>query len=109
MIKFLPFMLLVNLWPLTAAHRVASKSGDWGDARTWGNTGVPVAGDTIAVKNRVSVTVSDRRSVGASGPSGSTAIQLNDSGALVIANGGFLQVRGDVVYTPGLENTRPAV
>ena len=47
--------------------------------------------------------------MGASGPSGSTAIQLNDSGALIIANLGFLQVRGDVVYAAGVENTAPAV
>ena len=109
MTKFLPFILLLSLCPLTAAHRVASKSGNWAEARTWGNTGIPVEGDTITVKNKVTVTVSDRRTVGASGLSGSTAIQLNDSGALIIASGGFLQVRGDVVYAAGLENTAPAV
>ena len=92
----------------SAAERTATASGNWADAKTWeGN--VPGDGDTVAVKDGVTVTVSDERVVGASGENGAVAINLNKSGALVVAKVGSLRVRGDVVYAGGPANTTDAI
>ncbi len=95
---FLLMLLSSSAW---AANYTATASGDWSFASTWGNSGPPENGDTATISDGVTVTVSDARTVGTSGPSGTIAINAADSGALIIAAGGLLQVRGDIQYSSG--------
>lgn len=57
--------------------------------------------DTVTIKDGVTVTVSDARVVGLSDGNGTIAIELGHAGALVIASGGILQVRGDIEFGAG--------
>ena len=91
-----------------SAERTAVTSGDWSAKDTWGGT-IPVDGDTAIIGDKLTVTVSDERTIGASGANDTTAINLGKSGAIVVAKGGLLRVRGDVVYTAGLGNLTTAV
>ena len=100
-------ILLLATCALGAEH-TATVTGDWSDAKTWDGA-IPGDGDTVVVSDDVTVTVSDARVVGTSGPNGTVAMNLNKSGAIVVAKGGTLRVRGDVVYTSGPGNTSPAV
>ncbi len=92
----------------SATERTALATGDWSTTNTWDGA-IPGDGDTIRIRDGVTVTVADARIVGPSGASGTPAIHLQKSGALVIAKGGDLRVRGDVIYTPGLDATTTAV
>ncbi len=91
-----------------AAERAALTSGDWSSPKTWDGN-IPGDGDTIIIRDGVTVTVSDARTIGSSGADGTLAANLQKSGALLIAKGGILRVRGDVVYTAGLDATSTAV
>ncbi len=86
----------------------AGISGNWNSAAIWGGAGVPGNHDTVTVKNGVTVTVSDSRIIGLSGKNGTTAIDLGNTGSIVIAAGGTLQVRGDIVYSAGVAATPAA-
>jgi hypothetical protein len=70
---------------------------------------VPRAGNTVVIANGHTVTVGQRAEVGVSGVEGTVALDLQATGALTVASGGFLSVRGDVVYTPGAGNRSVAV
>lgn len=91
-----------------AAPFNAVSSGVWSATTTWGGP-IPGNGDTVTITNPITVTVTDDRTVGTSGSSGTVAIALGTRGALLIADGGTLRVRGDVVYTAGQGITLPAV
>ncbi len=91
-------LLSVSAW---AASYTATSSGNWAVTSTWGNSGPPGDGDTITINDGVTVTVSDARIIGTSGANGTIAVNTSNSGALVIALGGQLQVRGDVQYSVG--------
>lgn len=99
---------LTTLAGVQGVERTAVLGGDWASPKTW-DGGIPGDGDTIVVRDGVTVTVSDARILGASGTNGTLAANLQKSGALVIASGGLLRVRGDVVYTAGLDATTTAV
>lgn len=92
-----------------AAERTAVANGDWVDKATWGGQPSPGEGDTAVIKDGIVVTVSDDRAIGTSGPVGSLALNLGASGAITIAKGGALRVRGDVVYTGGAANIAPCL
>ena len=66
---------------------------------------VPAEGDTAVIGEGVTVTVSDARAIGASGEAGEAAMELGKSGAIFVAKGGILRVRGDVVYAAGATAT----
>jgi hypothetical protein len=92
--------------PAQAARYTAKSDGVWSNKATWGGTGPPGNGDVVAVKDGVTLTVNDARVVGMSGGNGTVAIDLGNAGSLIIASGGTLQVRGDIVYsTRGGSNT----
>ena len=98
-LKWLAFLLVVSR-PALAAEIHAARSGTWSSASTWRGETVPGAKDTVVIEPHT-VTVTDAREVGASGPAGSVAIQLGGTGKIVIASGGTLSVRGDTVYAGG--------
>ena len=83
-----------------AASFTAKVSGNWNNPVTWGGASIPGAGDTVTINDGVTVTVTvkDARIVGTSGGNGTIAVNTNNSGALVIASGGTLQLRGDIQY-----------
>jgi hypothetical protein len=83
----------------TAATVTSSHSGAWDQSSTWSGGVIPGEGDTISVADGHTVTVNDARVVGASGDRGTVAIHLRNTGAIVIASGGVLSVRGDTGYT----------
>jgi hypothetical protein len=60
---------------------------------------VPGNGDTANIPNGIAVTVTDDRTVGASGPNGSVALTLNNTGQVIIAAGGTLHLRGNTTFT----------
>lgn len=97
--------LATTLW---AAQHQAAASGDWSAAQTWTN-GIPADGDTIDIPDGITLTITDARTIGTSADNGTVAISLNKTGAIVLAKGAFLKVRGDVTYTAGQTNTAPAV
>ena len=87
-----------------AAERRAVATGDWSAKTTWAD-GIPGDGDTVDIPDGCTVTISDRRIVGRSAENASVAITMGKTGSLVIAPGGQLRVRGDVVYTAGDKDT----
>jgi hypothetical protein len=93
-VSLLSFMCSIS----AAANITAVQSGAWSSGATWGGT-VPGAGDSINIPDGLTITVADNRTVGTSGPNGTVAVVLNNSGALVIAGTGTLKVRGDVSFT----------
>jgi hypothetical protein len=93
LVSLLPFMCSVS----AAANITAVQSGGWGVASTW-NGPMPGAGDTINIPDGLTVIVVDTRTIGASGPNGTVAITLNNSGALLVTGSGTLKVRGDVSF-----------
>jgi hypothetical protein len=102
--KLFLFVILLSgsCW---AGRFTARSSGNWNNVATWGGSQIPGNHDTVAVKDGVTLTVSDTRIIGMSGGNGSTAIDVGIAGALVIATGGKLQVRGDIVYGGGNFNS----
>jgi hypothetical protein len=104
MMKNMIAILLVAT-SLYGAERTATVSGDWSAKDTWGQA-APGEGDTAVINDGVTVTVSDERVIGASGAKGAVAVNLSKTGAIVVAKGGTLRLRGDVVYTPA--STQPA-
>ena len=103
------FLLAVLLSGSSWAGSFTAKvSGNWNNAATWGGASIPGNGDTVFIKDGVTVTVTDLRIVGASGVNGTIAVNCNNSGALIIASGGTLQLRGDIQYAAnGGGNTLP--
>ena len=99
MLKIIPIALLLVPGTWAASYRAAAPGGYWQFASTWGGAGVPGNGDTVVISDGAAVIVSDPRIVGTSGQPGTVAINTGNTGALVIANGGTLQVRGDIQYT----------
>src|SRR5579862_2893900 len=94
------FLLAILLTGSAAAAAfTAGISGNWNNAATWGGAGIPGNRDTVTVKNGVAVTVSDGRIIGMSGGNGTIAMNLGNTGSVVITAGGTLQVRGDIVYS----------
>ncbi len=100
--------LLLAAVSVQGAEHTALVSGDWSSLNTWGEA-IPGDGDSIILRDGVTVTVSDDRIIGTSGSNGTVAVNLQKSGALVIAKGGILRVRGDVVYTKGIDAITTAV
>jgi hypothetical protein len=94
----------------SAANITAANSGLWAVASTWVGGAVPGNGDTANIPDGLRVTVNDTRTIGTSGPNLTVAVTLNNSGQLLISQGGVLIARGDIVYTPaGCGNTGQAV
>jgi hypothetical protein len=90
------------------ATYIATTSGPWNSTATWGGYGIPANGDIVQILDAITVTVTDARTVGASLAAGNVAIQCNNSGAVVIASGGALTVRGDISYISNYgTNTAP--
>src|SRR3954468_4709604 len=103
-------LLLLACAPLLQGAAITSaQSGSWNSGTTWVGGAIPGNGDTVGIANGTTVTVSDKRTIGVSGATGTLAIDLKDSGALVIASGGTLHVRGDAIYKAGFSNTSAAV
>jgi hypothetical protein len=77
----------------------SNATGDWSSPSTWTSCGgvVPGNGDTATILNTHTVTVSDARTVGASGASGTTALTINNGGTLSLIFSGTLTMRGDIV------------
>lgn len=82
---------------LQAAAITAAQSGSWSSTSTWTGGVIPGNGDTVSIPNGITVTVTDTRTVGTSGVAGTNDLNLNSSGALVIASGGTLHMRGGVI------------
>jgi hypothetical protein len=83
------------------ASYTASTSGWWDVAATWGGQGVPGNGDTATINDGVTVTIRDARVIGNSPNAGNVVLSLGNSGAVIIAAGGTLQLRGDMEYAAG--------
>ena len=89
--------------PIWGATYTASVSGPWNACSTWGTcTGSASCsrqwGHYRCNQRRVTVTVTDARIIGTSGAGGTNAINPY-LGAIVIAAGGYLTLRGDLVYS----------
>ncbi|MDQ1470873.1 MAG: hypothetical protein QOJ99_2353 [Bryobacterales bacterium] len=82
-----------------AAEIKSSHSGPWSQASTWSGHAIPGAGDVALISNGHTITVNDARVVGPSGPPGTIAIRLNNTGSIEISAGGILSVRGDTRFT----------
>jgi len=91
--------LTVSCW---GAACVGS-SGDWSATGTWTSchNGVPGSGDTVTISDGATITVSDGEIVGTSPAAGNVVLQFGNTGVLVIAAGGKLEVRGDMRYAAG--------
>jgi hypothetical protein len=99
-------LLILLLLPIAAwgnACVAPSPGGNWATTGTWTSCGgvVPGNNDTISISDGATVTVSTSQIVGASAAPGTIAIQFNNTGALIIASGGYLRVRGDAQYNSG--------
>ena len=72
--------------------------GLWGTPTNWTPNGVPGnnCGDTVSIPDGMTVTLNQNICIGTSGPNGTIAINLNNTGQLIV-DGGHLEVRGDVV------------
>ena len=92
--------LIVGLAASVSANScVAQATGNWSSAGTWTSCGgsVPGNGDTAAISG-YSVTVDANTTVGASGGTGTTAIDMSTSGStLTIATNITLTVRGNIL------------
>jgi hypothetical protein len=97
--RFAAALFFLFAQSLPAASYTSSGSGNWSSSATWGGAGVPGNGDTVTISDSTTVTVSDARIIGTSGDSTTVAISEGNSGALIIANGGYLKVRGNIVFT----------
>jgi hypothetical protein len=92
-------LLAARICTATVNASCAGSGGDWSSESTWTDGYIPGNMDTIDLPNGCTITVSDDRTIGASGANGSIAITLNDTGKIVIANGGALHVRGNTTFT----------
>ncbi len=83
---------------VVGAAYTSQLSGDWNDGSTWGSAGAPGPSDWVTVSTGTSVTV------------GSAAtcyrLQVESGGALLIAEGGTLEVNGALENHGRLEQTR---
>ena len=73
---------------------------NWSATASWSGAVVPGTGDTVTIADGATVTVDNNRIVGDS-TTITPAINLGNSGKLVIATGATLIVRGNVLFTGG--------
>src|SRR4051812_9898078 len=79
----------------------SAQTGNWSSASTWTGGVIPGNGDTITIQSGHSVTVDSDRIIGTSpaAGTGTAAVKINaTNGALAIAAGVKLTVRGDIFY-----------
>lgn len=103
---FLFVFISINLFGAAITSN-GTGGGFWDLTSTWVGGVVPGNGDSILIPTTDTITVRDTRIIGTSGVAGTAAITETSNGALVIASGGFLKVRGDMltgasVSSPGI-------
>ncbi len=97
-----PLIFLLFSLPCWATAYTASKPGYyvWGNPGAWTPSGVPGNGDTVTIGDGVNMSVQGPVTIGSSGANGSIAVNLSNTGILVITAWSSLTVRGDIAYTP---------
>lgn len=107
-LKLLALFLLCSSLAFGVA-RTASVTGDWSSTSTWGGSSVPGDGDTCTINTAVTVTVSDARTIGTDGATGTVACTIaGTTGALTVASGGNLTLHGDLSFQLGTTFTLAA-
>lgn len=89
---------LTWLWAATvyAAAYTSAATGNWSDDASWSGSGVPGNGDTVTISGHT-ITVDTNTTIGTSPVEGTAVVTVQSAGALIIATGATLKVRGDVV------------
>ena len=77
-----------------AAAISTAQDGEWSSTSTWTGGVVPGNGDTVTIATGHDVTVSDNRTVGTAGATGTEAIQVQGTGTLTVSAGSTLTVKG---------------
>jgi hypothetical protein len=111
MTKLAALLLLLTASAFATSYTSVT-TGNWNACSTWGTCSttnrVPGNGDMASVTDGTTVTVNDSRIIGASAaspssglcPSPAVALDMNNTGALIIASGGTLTARGCIQYNP---------
>lgn len=79
----------------------SNQNGNWSNTGIWTPNGVPGDGDTFTVISTHIVTIDSNVTAGLSGATGTVMGTINQGGTLVIADGGVLNARGDLVIQRG--------